>query len=175
MRQEGGCCRISGLTHRSEDSICKQDRKSGPVSLYLITKMSSVTARCLLMVFHACPFACKEQLMANHGIIQLSFLSFSHKPECILANLENDPLFNLSAAFIEEFLAVLQFHKTCVSRFWRIDAYLSFFPAPSFWMSYFTRCLMYFLNTRQILLAGSICELLRAYFCMLKTAGITGW
>jgi hypothetical protein len=23
MRQEGGCCRISGLTHRSEDSICK--------------------------------------------------------------------------------------------------------------------------------------------------------
>ena len=101
MRQEGGCCRISGLTHRSEDSICKQDRKSGPVSLYLITKMSSVTARCLLMVFHACPFACKEQLMAYHGIIQLSFLSFSHKPECILANLENNPLFNLSAVFIE--------------------------------------------------------------------------
>ena len=156
MRQEGGCCRISGLTHRSEDSICKQDRKSGPVSLYLITKMSSVTARCLLMVFHACPFACKEQLMAYHGIIQLSFLSFSHKPECILANLENDPLFNLSAAFIEEFLAVLQFHKTCVSRFWRIDAYLSFFPAPSFWMSYFTRCLMYFLNACQILFTWSI-------------------
>ena len=118
--------------------------------------MSSVTARCLLMVFHACPFACKEQLMANHGIIQLSFLSFSHKPECILANLENDPLFNLSAAFIEEFLAVLQFHKTCVSRFWRIDAYLSFFPAPSFWMSYFTRCLMYFLNACQILFTWSI-------------------
>ena len=53
MRQEGGCCRISGLTHRSEDSICKQDRKSGPVSLYLITKMSSVTARCLQVQLHS--------------------------------------------------------------------------------------------------------------------------
>jgi len=73
------------------------------------------------MVFHARTFACKEELMANHGIIQLSFLSFSHKPECILANLENNPLFNLSAVFIEELLAVMQFHKTCIDWFGRVN------------------------------------------------------
>ena len=143
---------------------------------YALSKKYCKWYELYLPVFlHLRPHTCKEQLLPNYGIIQLPFLAFSHKPECILGDLENKPFFNFSTVFIVEFLPILQFNRPCVRLFWRIDAYSGLFMVPRFWMPFSTWRLMHLLFACQILFTESTSELLRTVFCMLKTAGITGW